>query len=300
MPTPSHGLNKGSLYITGAALCWSLGGVLIKLVPWNAMAIAGIRSLIAFAVTVIFSRSFKITFTKTNILGGIALSGTAILFILANKYTTAANAIVLQYTAPVYIVLLSLIFFRKPVKRLDIAGILIILSGIVLFFFDDLSGGHLAGNILSLASGVFFALMFFINSTEGATPMEATRLGHLISAAIGIPFAFTSTGATLQLVPWLAVLAMGAIQLGLAYVLFAKGSPLVPPITASLISCIEPVLNPLWVMLVIGETPGFWSVIGMIVVICGVVIYNIVSTREGQKNCDSQNNSEKKQKNVDI
>ncbi len=260
------------------------------------MAIAGLRSLIAFAVTVLFSRSFKITFTKTNILGAIGLSGTAILFILANKYTTAANAIVLQYTAPVYILILSMIFLRKPVKKLDIAGIIIILSGIVLFFFDDLSGGHLVGNILSLGSGVFFAVMFFINSSEGATPMEATRLGHLISAAIGLPFAFTSTGVTFELVPWLAIIAMGAVQLGLAYVLFSKGSPLVSPIAASLICCIEPVLNPIWVMLVIGETPGFWSIIGIIVVIVGVVLYNIVSTREGQKVCEKENNSIKTSK----
>ena len=292
--------NRGSLYITCAALCWSLGGVLIKLVPWNAMAIAGLRSLIAFAITVLFSRSFKITLTKTNILGAIGLSGTAILFILANKYTTAANAIVLQYTAPVYILILSMIFLKKPVKKLDLAGILIILSGIVLFFFDDLSGGHLVGNILSLASGVFFAIMFFINSTEGATPMEATRLGHLISAAVGLPFIFTSTGVTFEPIPWLAIFAMGAVQLGLAYVLFSKGSPLVSPIAASLISCIEPVLNPVWVMLVIGETPGFWSIIGIIVVISGVVLYNIVSTREGQKNSESETCLIKSEKNVEI
>ena len=279
-------MKKGSLYITAAALCWSLGGVLIKSVPWSALAISGIRSLFALLVTLLFSRSFAFRFTKSNILGGLALSSTAFLFILSNQYTTAANAIVLQYSAPLFIALFSLIFQRKGISKLDGLGLFVILTGIVLFFFDDLSAGQMLGNILSILSGLCFATVFFVNSMPGATPMEATKIGHLISAIIGIPFAFTATGATADLGAWLAVITMGVVQLGLAYVFFSKGTRLVPPLMASLISCIEPVLNPVWVMLVIGEVPGFWAFVGMGVVIVGVIVYNTLSARSVEKKQD--------------
>lgn len=276
----SQNIRKGSLYVIGAALCWSLGGVLVKLIPWNAMAINGLRSLVALIVTVLVSRQCRIRFTRTNILGACCLCGTAFLYIFATKLTTAANAIVLQYTAPVFIVIISTLFLRKRATRVDLLGVVVIFCGIVLFFFDDLSGGQLLGNLLALASGLCFSGMFLVNSAEGATPIQATLLGHILGALIGIPFAVT--GVTADPIPWLAVIAMGVIQLGLAYVLLAKGSPLVPPLLASLLSCIEPVLNPLWVLLAIGERPGPWALAGIVIVLAGVVLYNVLISHKSR------------------
>ncbi|MEG2377268.1 MAG: EamA family transporter [Clostridia bacterium] len=271
---PQYNLKKGIPYILGAALCWSTGGVLVKLIPWNAMAIAGIRSFVALIFSLFVVKDLNIRMTKTNILGGACMFASTFLYILATKLTTAANAIVLQYTAPVFILIISALFLKKRVTRLDICAVAVIFCGISLFFVDNLSGGQLIGNLVALLSGLCFSGLFLCNSAPGATPQQATIVAHILGTITCLPFAFTEV--TASFIPWASVIVMGVIQLGLAYFLLSKGSVHTPPLLASLISSIEPVLNPLWVMLIIGERPGFWATIGIAVVILGVVIYNIL------------------------
>ena len=153
---------KGILYMIICAALWSTAGIFIKLLPWNSMVIAGTRSLVAAVFYYLYMRHEKIpfVFSKYSISGGISLAFVFLLFVSANKLTTSANAIVLQYSAPIYILILSALLYRQKFRAVDIMAVVATTIGISLFFFDELSGGDLLGNILAIGSGVFFAVMF--------------------------------------------------------------------------------------------------------------------------------------------
>lgn len=273
---------RGVIYMVSTALCWSIGGLLIKVIPWNAFAIIGMRSAIAFVMTLIFCKDRKIRLTKSNLLGALCTLSLCVTYIIATKLTTAANAIVLQYTAPIIILLISIVFLKQRATRLDVAAIVVIFLGIILFFFDGLSGGQLAGNAIALLSGLCLAGVFLCNAMEGATPEQAALLAHGIGAVLFLPYALTQV--TAEVAPWIAIVVMGVVQLGLAYLLLARGSRLVPPLTGSLISCIEPILNPVWVALAVGEFPGAWALVGMGLVIFGVIAYNVLLAHKVRNN----------------
>ena len=273
-----RGNAKGPLMIAATAILWSFGGLLIKLIPWDAMTIIGIRSLIAGIVMAIYMRRPHITFSPSVILGGLSLSGTTILFVFANKLTTAANAIVLQYVAPIFVLILSAIFFKKRFRSFDITAVIIVFMGMALFFFDQLKADALLGNILAVLAGVTFAGVFLVNQMPNAKPEEALLLGHIINTVVSIPFIVTNV--TFEPAPWLYIVLLGVFQLGLAYVLFSIGIKLTQPVSASLIATLEPLLNPIWVLLITGETPGVFALIGGVVVIVTVVLYSIQSAKK--------------------
>ena len=272
---------KGPLLIICTAILWSFAGLLIKFISWDAMTIVGMRSAFAALVMIIYMRRVHITFSRPVILGALSMSGTIVLFVFANKLTTAANAIVLQYTAPIFIVLISIIFLKKRARALDIVSTLVVFLGMGLFFFDKLQADALLGNILACASGITFAGVFLANKAPGAKPEEAVLLGHLINAAVGLPFAVTHI--TFEPAAWGAIALLGIFQLGLAYVLFSIGIKHTPPITASLIATLEPLLNPVWVLLNTGEAPGMWALTGGVIVIATVVIYNISDAKRSRR-----------------
>lgn len=273
---------KGPLLIVATAILWSFGGLLIKQISWDAMTIVGVRALFAAAVLLIYLRRWpRFTFTPSVIIGALCMSGTTILFIFANKLTTAANAIVLQYTAPIFVVILSVIFFKKRAKVFDIIAVVAVFFGVGLFFFDQLQGDALLGNILACLSGITFAGVFLMNQMPNSKPEQAVLLGYFINIVISIPFVVTNI--TFEPIAWISIVLLGIFQLGFAYVFFTIGIKLTPPISASLIATVEPLLSPIWVMLVIGERPGFWALIGGVIVIITIVIYNIVALRENKK-----------------
>jgi drug/metabolite transporter (DMT)-like permease len=272
---------KGPLLIAVTAVLWSTAGVLIKLLPWDAMTIVGLRSVFAALVMAAFMRRPRITFSKPVILGGVSLTVTMVLFLFANKLTTAANAIVLQYTAPIFVILLSALALRQRPKPLDIAAVVVVFAGVMLFFIDQLRADALLGNILATLSGLTFAMVFLANRMPGARPEEAALLGYLINIVVSIPFIVTNV--TADLVPWLVVIVMGVFQMGLAYVLFSIGIKSTPPLAASLIAVIEPLLSPVWVMLATGEKPGAYAIAGGVVVVAAVVAYNAITARRERK-----------------
>ncbi|MDD5018655.1 MAG: EamA family transporter [Eubacteriales bacterium] len=272
---------KGPLLIAVTAVLWSFGGLLIKLIPWNAMTIVGIRAVFAGAVMTIYMRRPRITFSLPVILGALSLSGTTILYVFANKLTTAANAIVLQYTAPIFVVILSVMFFKKKAKTVDIIAVLIVFAGMALFFFDKLQINAMLGNILACLSGITFAGVFLINQMPDSKPEEALLLGHIINVVISIPF--IAGNITWEPIAWISVTLLGIFQLGLAYVLFSIGIKNTPPIAASLIATLEPLLNPVWVLLFSGEKPGNWALVGGVIVLVTVVVYNIVTSKQNRK-----------------
>ena len=265
--------NKGPLCMIAASICWSFGGICIKFIPWGAMSIICLRAILAAAVFIIYRRSAKISFTPGNIISALCLSATTVLFVFANKLTSAAAAILLQFTAPVFIILIEIIFYKKKPKASELIAVAAVFSGMLLFFADSLDTGALLGNIFAVISGLTFAGVFVCNKRADTQPEHALLLGFIINSAIGLPFIFMQVTAEPE--AWLAVIFLGIVQVGFAYVFFSIGIKSTPALFACLITAIEPVLNPIWVALATDEIPGLFAVIGGAVIILAIAGYNI-------------------------
>lgn len=264
---------KAVLFLIITAVLWSLGGVLIKWVPLSPLAIAGMRSLISFLFIMIAFRP-KLKFSGIKIAGGFTYASVVILFVIANKMTTAANAILLQYTAPVYVALFGYWFLKEKITRTDWISIILVLCGMVLFFLDKLSEGNMLGNVIAILSGVSFAwLVLLLRKQKDESPLDSVIWGNLITAVICAPFAI---GSHIDHQGWIGLLLLGVVQLGLPYVLYAWAIRHVTAIEAILVPVIEPLLNPVWVLIFLNETPGFWSITGGIIVL-GAITYRSLS-----------------------
>ncbi len=263
---------RAVLMLLAAAVLWSLGGLLIKWVDWNPLAIAGMRSLIGGAlIAVVFRRELRFTGSFDQIGAAVAYAGTVVLFVVANKLTTAANAILLQYTAPVYVALFGPWFLGERARRNDWWSLAAILFGMLLFFGDELDFAGYLGNGVALASGFCFGwLTLFLRRLRGESAMSALVLGNLLAALIGLPFMFQSMP---DVASWVGLLLLGGVQLGLPYVLFALALRRIRAVEGILLPMIEPVLNPLWVFLLLGETPGALALVG------GAIILGTVALR---------------------
>jgi drug/metabolite transporter (DMT)-like permease len=260
--------SRAVLFLVIAAVLWSLGGLLIKLVTWNPLAIAGTRSAIAALVMLAFRRKMHFNLSPAQLGGAFCYAATVILFVIANKWTTAANAILLQYTAPIYVALLSTWFLKERITRSDLVTIFAAIGGMVLFFLDDLSRGGFWGNIIAILSGIAFAgTALCLRKQKEGSPLESLFIGNIIAFLIGFPFMLQSPpGAT----GWIALLALGIFQLGFSYILYAEAIKHVSALEAILIPVIEPVLNPIWVFLLLREKPGTWAILGGVLVILSI------------------------------
>ncbi len=270
------------------ALCgvfWSTAGVLIKLVDWNVAAIWGARSLIAAAALWAVRRPSWKGISRHEWMAAFALAATTGLFILANKLTTAANAILIQYSAPIWVALLGQWFLGEKATRLDWITIVAVLLGISLFFMDQLTFDHAAGNLVAVAAGVAFAAnaMCLRKVAVSGTaempgdPLRPLLLGNVIGAICGAPFFFV--GHAPGLTAWGALVALGVVQQAAAYLCYAAGIRHATALEAILIPVIEPILSPIWVALAIGERPGPWALVGGVVVIGAVTARASVGRR---------------------
>lgn len=268
--------SKAIALLVITAVLWSLGGVLIKSIKWNPVAIAGMRSLISAIVLIIVIRKPKITWSFAQIGAALAYVGTVILFVIANKTTTAANAILLQYTAPIYVALFGAWFLKEKTKVLDWIVIFIVLGGMGLFFLDHLTINGILGNIVAAGSGVCFGFFaIFMRMQKDGSPIESVLLGNILTAVIGIPFMFSSLPTTQG---FICLLIMGVVQLAIPYILYSIAIKHVTALEAILIPVLEPILNPVWVFLMIGETPGPWAIIGGSIVVIAVTLRCILAT----------------------
>lgn len=250
---------------------WSLGGVLIKSIAWTPLAISGIRSGVAALVMYFFSRNNKITFSKSKILAACFYALVVTLFVLANKYTTAGNAILLQYTAPVYVALFGYMFLKEESTIIDWLTILILLIGLALFFIDKLTLDGIMGNIFAVFSGISFAaLTLLLRKQKNDSPSDSVFLGNILTFVICMPF--ISSGVTIEPKPILLVLVLGVFQLGLPYVLYTNAIKHLTALDAIIFPIIEPILNPTLVFIIIGETLGPWALLGGSMVIGGVTL----------------------------
>ena len=274
--------NKAILEILLCAALWSIAGILMKLIPWSGFVIAGFRSLLAGAVMAVYmaARRIRLTVTRRSVSGGAALCATMTLFSVANKITTAANAIVLQFTAPIWILLLSALILKKRFRRMDCIAVALTFLGVVLFFMDGLRAGHTAGNCVALAAGLAFGLYYMsLGDCPEAERMSAVLIGHALTFLIGIP-ATAAAPPPLTAPALLSLLALGIFQLGIPYVLLAHASGWCPPLICALLGALEPLLNPLWVALFDGERPGTTALIGGLIVIAAVTALCIFDARE--------------------
>lgn len=256
------------LFLT--AFLWSAGGVLIKLVDWHPMAIAGGRSVIAAIVIWAAFRKESLSFSKPQLIGAIAYCGCVSFFVTATKMTTAANAILLQYTAPIFVALLGTWFLNEKTTRRDWVTIFIVFSGMIFFFIDEVSAGSMLGNIMAVLSGISFALFIIcMRMQKDASPYGTVLIGNILTVVIGL---FFLSNISLSYNNLLGILLLGIFQLGLAYVLYSYAIRHVPALKATLITSIEPILNPLWVFLLIGEQPGFYAMIGGFIVLAAIIL----------------------------
>ena len=277
------------------ALLWSFGGLVIKLIKWDALAIAGIRSLLGMiTVTIAFKRPPKI-FVRQNenalqdqnarpakidwratvnlLLGGILYAATMLLFVPATKMTTAANAMLLQYTNPIYIIAFGPLLTGEKNDWIDIAAVAGILAGMVLLLWGDLGGGQMAGNILALLSGVTYGgTTIFLRRAKNTRPSDSLNLSCLLSFLFALPF-IVKAGAPQSAMSYSALLCLGVFQIGLPAVLLSIGIEKVPALSSVIITMIEPMMNPVWVALFAGEIPSASSIFGGLVILACIVAH---------------------------
>ena len=273
--------NRAMLLMVITAAMWSLGGIFIKLISWNPFLIAGVRSGISGSIMALYMAATHTRFklNRYSILAGMGLGCSATLFTIANKLTTAANAIVLQYTAPIFILLISAVFFKEKMQKQDILVVCITMGGMVLFFLDQLSPGNLLGNILGILAGVTLGQMFVMVGRGGdddATRMSGILIAHMITLMIGVPVGLPQT-EEVAAIEILYVIILGVFQLGIPYVLYGIASRDCPPLACSLIGMLEPLLNPVWVAIFIGEVPGPFALAGAVIIIATVTWWCIKS-----------------------
>jgi drug/metabolite transporter (DMT)-like permease len=275
---PAH--TRSVLLLVAASFCWSLAGVLIKYVAvsWPGLAVASGRGFIAALFLLATNRGLRFHFSRDQVIGALGYAACTITFCTATTLTSAANAILLQYTAPVWVALLGAWFLREPATRADWLTIAVALGGMTLFFKDSLTLGHANGDALAVLSGVCFAAMTIaLRKQKDGSPVESIILGNVIAFLVGLPWVIKS-----PLLPpsgWAALIILGVVQLGFSYWLYARAIKHVTALEAVLIPVIEPILNPLWVLLFMQEKPSRWALIGGAIVLGAVTLRAAVSVR---------------------
>ncbi|MBR2560631.1 MAG: EamA family transporter [Eubacterium sp.] len=283
MKTYDYAKMRGTAAMLTASLCFATGGLLMKLIPWNPLAINGARNLIASVVIglYILHTHHRIKINSTVVFGAVCMAGVTTLFAMANKMTTAGNAIILQYTAPIWIVILLFLFFRKKPDRTALFSIMIVFFGILFFFMEGISTGKWMGDLLALVSGVFYAGVFMLNQFEKGDALSSMFLGQLVCGVALTPLVSRETAFGAEV--WIPVIILGVVQVGIAYIFFSIGIRYTDPVSASIIGAVEPILNPVLVAVFWGERLGSLSIFGAVVVILGVLYYNISSVRISEK-----------------
>lgn len=268
---------KAILYLALAAILWSTSGLFVKILDWQPVAILAGRSLFASVVFLIYLRRLPVRFSLWQVLAAVMFILTQFLFITSTKMTTAANAIFLQYTGPIYVVLLAFWLLGEKPTRTDWLSMLVIFTGLTLFFGDELSTDGLYGNLLAILSGVTGAVMIIsFRAQKDGNPAESNLIAFLVTAVFGFPFVLKETWTVNS---WLIIAFLGVFQIGFAFIFFTKGIKHIPALEANLIGTLEPVLNPIWVFLFYGESMGKFALVGGLVVLGGVILSAVGSAK---------------------
>ena len=269
----------GLICVVLSAACFALAGVFIKLIPWSAFSISAARC--ALGAVVVYGylrlRGGRLVLNRPTLIAGATNLVVIQTFMVANKLTTAANTIVLQFTEPAWVILLAWLIFRNKPRASTFVAVACIFAGIVCFFADQISPQGALGSVLALVSGFAYAGVFMFKKFEGCDFESAVIYSFIGCVIMGAPALVGETDFSPRVLLYVAVL--GIVQIGLAYVLLSRGLDSVSPVTASLTSTLEPVLNPILATIVLGETLGPLSLLGAVLVIGSATVYNVMSLR---------------------
>ncbi len=267
-----------------AVLLWSSGGLFIKLTTLDAFSVNAGRSLLAAITVAVFTYKKGLRLDWFTLLSSFLYAGTLTCFVYANKNTTAANAIFLQYTAPVYILILAPFILKEKFRFSDLITVVICLAGMSLFFLEPQNAANTLatnvfwGNVAALVSGLFFGLYFILlrhPKSLQKNPALSVFYGNIIIVLLMIPLLIQNPPQPTAN-DYLAILFLGIFQIGVAYILFTNGIARgVRSLDASIIGFIEPLLNPVWVFLFIGERPSLWAILGGAIIIIAVVFHTL-------------------------
>ncbi len=267
------------------AFLWSVAGLFIKILDWNPFLIAGMRSLIAFFFLLMIVRTVRLAWSWPLVGAALANAATMLLFVAANKTTTAANAIILQYLAPAFTAILGVIILKENIRREQLIALMLTPVGMALLFLDRLSAGQMFGNLLALTSACTFSLMFiFTRMQKEGNPLQSFMASHAITALIALGIAAFLPIPRLTPGALGSILILGVFQIGLAAVFFSYGIKRVSAVTANLIALIEPVFNPVWVFLLLREAPSAQAVLGGSIIIGSVTAASLISGWRAKSN----------------
>ena len=278
------------LLVLAAAIIWSTGGLFIKWTSLSGLELSFGRSLLAAITVAIFTRREGFGLNRVTFVAAILYAALLLLFVLATKETTAANAIFLQYTAPLYVLVLEPVFYKEKFRQRDLLTVVFCVVGMSLFFVGKLRPQDVTGNLLALASGLCFAFYFLLlrhASSREVNRASSVIYGNLLVVLIAAP-AGLKVLPNINLHDALSVIYLGVVQIGVAYTLFTLGMARgIRSLDAGIVGYIEPVLNPVWVFLVIGERPSKWALLGGAIIVGAVVVHTTLKAREGRKSIAS-------------
>ena len=277
------------LFVALGAIAWSFSGVLSQGLMWNGFTKTGVRGIVASLIFAAFRKSFKVKITFGLVLGALGVALTSLLYMTATLYTSASNAIVLQYSMPAYVILLNFLFFRQKPMRRDVITVVFVMLGVVLCCLEGMKGaeGSFFGNALALLSGLTFAVVFFASRLPGCDPISYSYLGNVFSIIMAVSIFFdpnvhiTPTETyTLSMIAmdFLKAILLG-VSLGVGYLFFSLGIKRTSAVSAAIITNLEPVLNPVWVFVFMGVFPGVYGILGAAVVLVTVTMHSIVPRR---------------------
>ncbi|MCR5725452.1 MAG: DMT family transporter [Treponema sp.] len=283
-------MNNGPVALIICAVLWSTGGIFLKNIAWNGLAIACIRSLISGSFMLLVTRQrvhFFVRDEKSLVnkestivywLAALSYALTMILFVASNKLTTSANAILLQYTCPIYIILLAPFLTGEKNRPSDYITVIGVMLGIILFFADGLESGNQLGNILAALSGLCYAMAtIFMRRCRGYSG-GAMALSHLITAVVCLPVVIQSGMPGQKSLVFL--LLVGIVSIGIPSILYTVGIKNVRALTASFITMLEPVLNPVWVIIFAGEVPSVHTIFGGALILGFIMIRSVIQNRK--------------------
>ena len=268
------------LFLFLAALMWSTSGIFTKTVAWNGLCLATLRGAIAFTASALLLRGHKIRLNRQKVLAGFCYFMQGTLFMCANKFTTAANATVLQNTSPLWIILLGALFLRKRPARLEVLTCACLFLGVGVAFAGNMSGGGWIGNVFALVSAVFYAGVFFLSKGENADPLESLLIGNAMYLPL-IPFCAMDAAVQATTLPqWGFLIAFASLSGVGAWLCFTIGIKHTSALQANFITMSEPVMAPIWTFLFLGETLPPLSLVGCVMVIATLLIYHVRSAKK--------------------
>lgn len=274
------------LLVLAAAIIWSTGGLFIKWTSLSGLELSFGRSLCAAITVAIFTRREGFGFNRVTLLASLLYAALLLLFVLATKETTAANAIFLQYTAPLYVLILEPLLYKEKFRQRDLITVIACVIGMSLFFVGKLRPQDVTGNLLALASGLCFAFYFLLlrhPSSRKVNRASSVIYGNLLVVILCAPVGLSAL-PNVSRFDALTVLYLGVVQIGVAYTLFTLGMARgIRSLDAGIVGYIEPVLNPIWVFLVLGERPSKWALIGGAIIISAVVVHTTLKAKEGRR-----------------